>query len=94
MTTEFLDGPTCTGRGSQRRNKSSIGDVFRRGANTGLFSPDLEQELRVTAVSAWAAVHGFTMLVIDGLASVGTFPMPKLFSNILINTLHGRETRA
>jgi AcrR family transcriptional regulator len=52
--------------------RAMLEDVLLRGARSGVFSTALmrNSELQVTALSMWAAVHGFTTLAIDGLANV------------------------
>ena len=45
-------------------------EIIRRGAAMGIFDATLcrEDELRVAVLMAWSAVHGLTMLTIDGIA--------------------------
>jgi AcrR family transcriptional regulator len=50
--------------------KAVLVDVIERGARAGVF-PGLRADpkhVAIAALSAWSTVHGFTMLVIDGLA--------------------------
>ncbi len=48
--------------------KAVLRDVVVRGADDGLFaaSIDDEQSIAVAVLSAWSAVHGLSMLVVDG----------------------------
>jgi len=52
--------------------RALLEDVLLRGARSGVFSTALTRnsEVQVTALSMWAAVHGFTTLAIDGLANI------------------------
>jgi AcrR family transcriptional regulator len=53
--------------------RALLEDIIRRGAHTGFFDPALTRKsgLQVATLHVWAAVHGLTMLAIDGLAKVG-----------------------
>ena len=55
-------------------SRAVLRDVIRRGAEEGSFDVDLDDPASlVTAVlAAWTMVHGFTLLAIDGLASLET----------------------
>lgn len=48
--------------------KAVLRDVVVRGANDGLFaaSIDDEQSIAMAVLGAWSAVHGLSMLVVDG----------------------------
>jgi AcrR family transcriptional regulator len=51
--------------------KAVLVAVIERGAKTGVF-PGLQgdpKQVQIAALCAWSTVHGFTMLVIDGLAN-------------------------
>jgi AcrR family transcriptional regulator len=47
-------------------------EILRRGAKSGVFAASLARkaELQKASITAWAVVHGLTMLVIDGLAEL------------------------
>ena len=49
--------------------RARLEDILRRGARAGVFSSSLlrTSELKTAAFTAWSTVHGFTMLVIEGL---------------------------
>jgi AcrR family transcriptional regulator len=50
--------------------RAILAGIIRRGAATGIFDAALcrDDELRVSVLIAWSAVHGLTMLTIDGVA--------------------------
>ncbi len=50
--------------------RAILAGIIRRGAATGIFDASLsrDDELRVAVLTAWSAVHGLTMLTIDGIA--------------------------
>jgi AcrR family transcriptional regulator len=53
--------------------RSILHDTISRGLRDGSFAvSDEPEEIAVAAMSAWALVHGLTMLFIDGLASAET----------------------
>ena len=49
--------------------RATLEEILRRGARAGVFSSSLlrASELKAAAFTAWSTVHGFTMLVIEGL---------------------------
>ncbi len=49
--------------------RARLEEILRRGARAGVFSRSLLRapELKTAAFTAWSVVHGFTMLVIEGL---------------------------
>jgi AcrR family transcriptional regulator len=53
--------------------RARLEEILRRGARAGVFSSSLlrTSELKTAAFTAWSAVHGFTMLVIEGLPTPG-----------------------
>jgi len=57
--------------------RSKLQEILRRGAQSGVFSDSLlvETELQTAAFTAWSTVHGFTMLVIEGLPTPGLPPL-------------------
>ena len=50
--------------------RAILAGIIRRGAAMGIFDAALcrDEELRVSVLTAWSAVHGLTMLTIDGIA--------------------------
>jgi AcrR family transcriptional regulator len=50
------------------RARGVLADIIDRGARSGVFvvDPEKQQELDGAVLSAWSAVHGLTMLVLDG----------------------------
>jgi AcrR family transcriptional regulator len=50
--------------------RAILAGIIRRGAAMGTFDAALcrDEELRVSVLTAWSAVHGLTMLTIDGIA--------------------------
>ena len=55
-------------------SRAVLSDVIRQGAVEGAFkvAPDDEEALAAAVLAAWSLVHGLTMLLIDGLASMPT----------------------
>ena len=50
------------------RAKLVLGEIIDRGARGGVFafSPESKKEMQIAVLSAWSAVHGLTMLALDG----------------------------
>jgi len=50
--------------------RAILGEIIYRGARAGVFaaSPQKKEELQIAILAAWSAVHGLTMLSLDGLA--------------------------
>jgi AcrR family transcriptional regulator len=57
--------------------RAVLEEIIHRGAEQGVFtvSPKKKEELRLAVLSAWSAVHGLTMLAIDGLAEAPRLTM-------------------
>lgn len=70
--------------------RATLEEILRRGAATGTFSPALTRktDLQAASVSAWATVHGYTMLAIDGLANLEQISIERLTNKILAMVLH------
>jgi AcrR family transcriptional regulator len=51
--------------------KAVLEEIIHRGARQGIFLPSTKkkEDLNIAVLSAWSAVHGLTMLAIDGLAA-------------------------
>jgi AcrR family transcriptional regulator len=51
--------------------RAVLEDIIYRGAQAGVFavSPRKKEELQIAVLTAWSAVHGLTMLTLDGLAA-------------------------
>jgi AcrR family transcriptional regulator len=58
--------------GAGARSRAVIAEIIRRGAVAGVFDGAFrgDEDLNVAVLSAWATVHGLTMLTIDGVADV------------------------
>lgn len=71
--------------------RATLEEILRRGAAAGALSPALTRtiDLQAAAVSAWATVHGLTMLAIDGLANVEHVSTERLTDKVLATTLQG-----
>ena len=94
MFTAALGGPnwqpeTVVAAGEGTR--TILEDIFRDGAAKGLFPRNLSRRanLQAAALCAWSAVHGLTMLAIDGLARVEHNSIERLTDKILAMILHG-----
>jgi AcrR family transcriptional regulator len=57
--------------------KAVLEEIIHRGAEQGIFtfSPKKKEELHLAVLSAWSAVHGLTMLAIDGMAETPRLTM-------------------
>jgi AcrR family transcriptional regulator len=51
--------------------RAVLEEIIHRGARQGIFvpSPKKKEELQMAVLTAWSAVHGLTMLAIDGLTA-------------------------
>jgi len=60
--------------------KALLEQILRRGARAGVFTASLNrrEELQVAVLSAWSAVHGLTMLAIDGLTGAPGLPVERI----------------
>jgi AcrR family transcriptional regulator len=60
--------------------RAILAGIIRRGAAKGIFDASLsiDDELRVSVLTAWSAVHGLTMLTIDGIADIPQMTAEKL----------------
>jgi AcrR family transcriptional regulator len=58
--------------------RAILAGIIRRGAAMGIFDAVLcrDEELRLSVLTAWSAVHGFTMLTIDGIADTPEIRSP------------------
>jgi AcrR family transcriptional regulator len=68
--------------------RSVLEDVLRRGARTGVFPTSFQRkdELMIATLTAWSAVHGFTMIAIDDLIGVPR-PLMEHASERLVRTV-------
>jgi hypothetical protein len=66
------DRPTVA-RSAGARARAVLEEVIARGARRGVFavSPDNPKDQILAAHAFWSAVHGLTMLAIDGLLAPG-----------------------
>jgi AcrR family transcriptional regulator len=71
--------------------KAVLEEIIRRGAQQGSFypSPNKQEELQIAVVSAWSAVHGLTMMAIDGLATVPRLTAEKIAEKVAQTHCHG-----
>jgi AcrR family transcriptional regulator len=70
-----------------------LSSVLADGVRQGRFaaSPDDGDELSILALSAWAIVHGLTMLVIDGLSDIEPSPsLPERVGRALLDGIRKR----
>jgi AcrR family transcriptional regulator len=54
------------------KTKELLESIIRRGVRTGVFSNafNRNEDLQAAVLTAWSAVHGLTMLAIDGLPAI------------------------
>lgn len=66
------DQPTLA-RAAGAEARAVLQGIILRGARAGTFAVSSEDEwaIALTTLAAWSAVHGLTMLIIDGLAGPG-----------------------
>jgi AcrR family transcriptional regulator len=64
---------TMLARAAGAEARAVLQGVVRRGARAGTFAIAAEDEgaIALATLSAWSAVHGLTMLIIDGVAGPG-----------------------
>jgi AcrR family transcriptional regulator len=76
--------------------RTVLENLLRRGVRTGVFDPALARktELQAAALYGWAVVHGLTMLVIDGLASIDRLSVERLAEMVVTRTLQGFTSAA
>jgi AcrR family transcriptional regulator len=69
----LMFGPALAGssvaRAAGSEAKAALADIIRKGARAGVFAvAGDETAIGLATLAAWSAVHGLTMLIIDGLA--------------------------
>jgi AcrR family transcriptional regulator len=66
------------------QTKAVLESVIRRGARSGALTPTLmrNEELQGAVLASWAAVHGLTMLLIDGLRTVPNRSVDQISSQL------------
>jgi AcrR family transcriptional regulator len=71
-------------RSAGAKARAVLEEIILRGARLGAFaiSPDDGSELDMAALSAWSAVHGMTMLVIDDLPGT-RLPLDQLVGGLM-----------
>ena len=76
-------------------SRAVLENILRRGARIGIFDPALarKSELQTAALFIWAAVHGLTMLAIDGLATVERLSIERITQKVVTTTLQGLAGR-
>jgi AcrR family transcriptional regulator len=64
--------------------RAILAGIIRRGAAMGIFDASLrrDDELRVSVLTAWSAVHGLTMLTIDGIADTPKLSTEEVASKV------------
>jgi len=72
-------------------SRAVLENILRRGARIGIFDPALtrKSDLQTAALYTWAAVHGLTMLAIDGLANVERLSIERIAQKVITTTLRG-----
>ena len=75
------------------QTRSLLEGIIRRGAQAGLFAiaPDDALGHAVAVITAWSAVHGLTMLVIDKVADPQV-PVEVLVGGLTAIVLNGLKT--
>lgn len=63
-----------------KQTRKILSDTIRRGARSGVFPPALmkNEELQAAIIATWAAMHGLTMLALDGIPEVSNRDVEKL----------------
>jgi AcrR family transcriptional regulator len=71
--------------------RALLEDILRRGARSGVFAPVLtrKSELQAASLHAWGTVHGMTMLVIDGLATLKEVTSKRIAQRVLTTISQG-----
>jgi AcrR family transcriptional regulator len=71
--------------------RAVLDDIIYRGASAGVFSasPRKKEELQIAVLTAWSAVHGLTMLTLDGLAENVAPNVSKLPEKLARSIAHG-----
>ena len=92
-TLATAEGPPAVVTEAAAGAKAVLGEVVQRGLREGVL--DEAQGLDLAILSAWAIVHGLTMLVIDGRAGSNAAPdvrksMAGLVTRLLIDGLRRR----
>jgi AcrR family transcriptional regulator len=75
--------------------KAVLVEIIDRGAKAGIFavSPRNEKELRNAVLFAWSAVHGLTMLAIDGRVGPSPLKMDKIAEKLVHSVYYGLARR-
>jgi AcrR family transcriptional regulator len=75
--------------------KSVLMDILARGAEQKRLAikPGSKAELELAVLSAWATVHGLTMLVIDGLAAGRPLTIEAKVARVIHTLFAGLRTR-
>jgi AcrR family transcriptional regulator len=72
-------------------NKAVLEEIIQRGAQQGIFvpSPKDKEQLEIAVLSALSAVHGLTMLAIDGLTSTPRLTPDRLAEKVVQTVAYG-----
>ena len=75
--------------------KAVLEEIIQRGAQQGIFvpSPKDKEQLEIAVLSAWSAVHGLTMLAIDGLAAIPRLTPERLADKVAQTLTNGLMRR-
>jgi AcrR family transcriptional regulator len=76
--------------------KAVLEEIVRRGVQQGIFypSPNKQEELQIAVLSALSAVHGLTMMSIDGLATVPRLTAEKIAEKMVETLCNGLLRRS
>jgi hypothetical protein len=75
--------------------KAVLEEIIQSGAQQGIFapSPKDKEQLEIAVLSAWSAMHGLTMLAIDGLAAIPRLTPERLAEKVAQMFTHGLMRR-
>jgi AcrR family transcriptional regulator len=93
LATPSGDRPT-EARIAGAKARAALEDIILRGSRSGAFaiSPDNKSELDMAALSAWSAVHGMTMIVINDLSG-SRRPISQLVDGLMRTLIRGLAPR-
>jgi AcrR family transcriptional regulator len=93
LATRYADRPEAT-RAAGAATKAVLEEILLRGARAGLFAiaPMGGRALAAATLACWSAVHGLSMLVIDGEDDAG-LPTHDIVEQLIGNLLDGLKPR-
>jgi AcrR family transcriptional regulator len=67
-----------------KQTRKVLEDAIRRGARSGVFTASLMKNdaLQVAVIATWAAMHGLTMLALDGVPAVSNRAVEQLADKV------------